>query len=192
MRKTRRQKGVSLIDTIITMGVLVVSLGGMAMMVLTTQNSSTAMRDRDMVRAQGVKYIERLMAIPYGGAGDGTATVDAVRELFDDNTVVTAGTGISLMSLRTPEDGPGWRFVLQGFEANGVFEIEVNSDLDGNGVGDGIRGVETPSLDGIAAGDGVSVVPLLSEGDPNLIRIEVFWNGQSLMKTIRSAPVEGS
>ena len=79
MRKTRGQMGTTLIDTIITMGVLVVTLGGMAMMVLTTQNSATAMRDRDMVRAQAVKF------------------------------VVTGGTGISLMSLRMPDGASGSR-----------------------------------------------------------------------------------
>jgi type II secretory pathway pseudopilin PulG len=192
-RRSRiRQAGMSLIEVVISMGVIVVSVGGLGLMVLSTQAASQDMADRDIVRAQAIKYMERLIRLPYGTQFDPIATGGQVQELFDDNTVVTGGSPISLMSLRSPINSAGWRFFVEGFEVDGTFEIEINSDLDGNGVFQGVRGSETPSLPGLVAGDGSSVVDLESEGDNNLLRVEIFWNGESLLKTYRAAPVEGT
>ena len=189
-----RASGMSLVEVMITMVVLAVSLGGFSMAVLSTQKSSLQMRDRDMCKAQAMKYMERLLRLPYGTAADPAATAAQVAELFDDNTIVTGGSALTLKSLETAVGSPGWRFRLEGFEMKGVWEVEINTDLDGNGTGNGIRGPNVPT-DGVAtanAGDGTTVVPLTSEGNPNMLRIEIFWNGQSMMRALRAAPVEGT
>lgn len=191
-RPSKSQRGMSLIEVAITLTVLVVSLGGLGMMVLSTQSTAAAMRDRDIVRAQAVKYMERLLRIPYGTNADPAAQPAQLAEFFDDNAVVTGGAGLTLKSLETPVNAPGWRFRVLGLEADGVFEVEINSDLDGNGTFQGIRGAETPTFPGAVGGDGVTVTGLVSENDSNIMRIEIFWNGQSLLRTIRSAPVEGT
>jgi len=192
LRRKAREAGMTLIEVVISTGVLVISLGALGLMVLSTQSATDDMAERDIVRAQAVKYMERLMRLPYGTSFDPAASTGQVQELFDDNNVVNGGTNISLMSLRSPVNAPGWRFHIDGFEVDGTFEVEINSDLDGNGVFQGLRGTDTPSLPGLSAGDGTTVVDLESEGDNNLMRIEVFWNGASLFKTYRSAPVEGT
>ena len=63
-----------------------------------------------------------------------------------------------------------------------------------NGTGNGVRGTQAPTTGFTSAtgGDGTSVVTLLSENDPNLLRIEIFWNGKSVARALRSAPVEGT
>ena len=192
MRKRTGQRGLTLIEVVITLTIMVVSLGGLGVMVLSTQQSSADMRRRDIVRAQAVKYMERLLSVPYGTNADPAADPGQLAEFFDDNAVVTGGANLTLKSLETPVNDAGWRFRLQGFEADGVFEIEINSDLDGNGIFTGVRGTETPSMPGGVAGDGTSVVTLVSENNPNLMRVEIFWNGESLLKTYRAAPVEGT
>lgn len=192
MKRRRRERGLSLIEATITMGVTVVVLGGFGMSVLSTQSATEDMRENDMVRAQAVKYMERLIALPYGTLADPPASGPQLQELLDDNAVITGGGPLSLMALRTPVADEGWRFRVRGFEARGVFEIEVNSDLDGNGTGRGIRGAETPTMSGgLSAGDGSTVTDLRGEGRSELLRVEIFWNGESLLKTLRAAPVEG-
>jgi hypothetical protein len=184
----------TLIEVMVTLGVLAISIGGFAMVVLSTQSTTSEMRDRDLVRAQAVKYMERLLRIPYGSQFDPTATAAQVQDFFDDNTVV-AGTGLmTLKSLETGVGQPGWRFVVEGFEVEGVWAVEVNSDLDGNGVFTGIRGTDAPTTGNVlhTAGDGSSVVTLISENDTNLMRIEIFWNGESVLRSLRAAPVQGS
>jgi hypothetical protein len=194
MKKRTRQGGFTLVDTMITAGVLAVSLGGFGMAVIGTQKSSMEMRDRDMCRTQSFKYMERLLKLPFGTAADPVPTAAQIAELFDDNPIVTGGAPITLKSLETVAGAEGWRFRVQGFEASGVWEIEINTDLDGNGTRNGVRGTQAPTTGFSTAtgGDGSSVVTLLSENDPNLLRIEIFWNGKSVARALRSAPVEGT
>lgn len=187
----RRSAGTSLVDAVISMGVLVVTVGGLGMSVLGTQRASDDMKRQDIVRAQGMKYIERLLGLPYGVTADSAPTSSDLQDLFDDNASVPVG--VTLMSLRTPLNAAGWRFRVAGLEMQGVWEIEVNGDLDGNGTLTGIRGTETPTTGGSAvAGDGTSTVTMLSEGRDALVRIEVFFNGVSIARTFRSAPVQGT
>lgn len=187
----RRSSGTSLVDVVISMGVLVVTAGGLAVSVLSTQKSSGQMAQRDMVRTQALRYVERLLGVPYGVDAAVTATAAEAADFFDDDASMPAG--ISLMALRTPMNGAGWRFGVSGFEAKGVWEVEINGDLDGNGTLNGIRGTLTPTTGGTtAAGDGASTVTMLSEGRTTLTRIEVFFNGVSVAKTLRSAPVQGT
>jgi hypothetical protein len=190
----RRLRGTTLVEVMIVLGIMAVSFGGFGMVVVTTQRASLDMRARDAVRVQSVKYVERLLALPFGAPTDPPATAAQVAELFDDNAVVFGGASLTLWSLVTDPTEAGWRFRVHGFEAPGVFEVEVNNDIDGNRVLNGVRGTELPTVGGNApqAGDGASVVPLLGEGRDDLLRIEVFWNGEPLVRTVRSAPVEGS
>jgi hypothetical protein len=170
--------------------VLLITVGGLAMSVLSAQRSSSEMRRRDMIRAQALLYVERLLGVPYGVDGSPAPTAADVANLFDDDDSIPSG--VTLTGLRTPVGGEGWRFRVGGFEADGVWEVEVNGDLDGNGTALGVRGTETPTAGGTeTAGDGASIVPMLSEGRPTLLRIEVFFNGVSAARTVRAAPVQG-
>jgi hypothetical protein len=182
-----------MVEVMITLLVMAISLGGFVCMVLGTQQTSLNMRSRDAVKAQGIKYMERLMRVPYGTAADLKATAPQVAEFFDDDAVVLDGAAVTLRSLQTPAGGPGLRFRVEGFEAHGVFEIEIDNDLDGNSTNRGIRGTEVPTTGAaLGAGDGTSVVNLQSEGRPDLLRIEIFFNGESVIRALRAAPVEGT
>ncbi len=193
LRRLSRQAGVTFVETLVSLGVLAVSLGGFAMVVISTQSAASDVREKDIMRAQAYKYMERLYALPFGVDADPAATTAQMAELFDDDGIVTAGLPITLKSLETPVDDEGWRFAITGFETDGVFEIEINSDLDGDGTFRGIRGTDTPTTGGLpVAGDGATIVTLESENDPQLMRVEIFWNGESLLRTYRAAPVEGT
>jgi hypothetical protein len=194
MRRSKRsQRGLSLIETTVTLGVLATAAGALAMAVLSSQKAADSMRARDVVRAQSIKYMERLTRLTFGEAADPPASAAQIEELFDDNAVVSGGSVMTLHSLRTPVNDHGWRFRIQGFEVDGVFEIEINSDLDGNGTHSGIRGPNEPTMSGTwTAGDGVTVVPLLGEGRPELLRVEIFFNGEPVLRTLRAAPPENS
>ena len=56
------------------------------MAVLSAQSASVATRQRDMVRAQAYKYMERLNAVPYGTNVDPSATSAEIAELFIEST----------------------------------------------------------------------------------------------------------
>lgn len=193
LRRFMRRKiaGTSLVDAVISMGVLVVSAGGLGMSVLYTQNASSEMKKRDMVRTQGLRYVERFLGIPYGADTDPAPTSADVQDFFDDNG--TAPTGVTLMGMRTPVNAEGWRFRVAGFEVPGVWEVEINADLDGNGTLTGVRAAQTPTTgDATPAGDGTSTVTMRSEGRTTITRIEVFFNGVSVARTLRAAPIQGT
>ena len=145
IRKFGNSRGMTLVEVMVTMVILAVSLGGFSLAVLTTQKSSIGMGERDKVRAQAMKYMERLSRLPFGSAGDPAATPAQVAELFDDDAVITGGAGVTLRSLQTAVGSPGWRFRVEGFECRGIFEVEVDTDLDGNGTGRGVRGGSVPT-----------------------------------------------
>jgi len=185
-----RDSGTSLVDAMISLTVLLITVGGLAMSVLSAQRSSSELKRRDMIRTQALLYVERLLGVPYGIAGSPSPTAAEVADLFDDDD--TSPAGVTLMGLRTPVGGEGWRFRVGGFEADGVWEVEINSDLDGNGTFQGVRGTETPTVGGTeTAGDGTTIVPMLSEDRQTILRIEVFFNGVSAARTVRASPVQG-
>lgn len=194
MKRRTKSRGMTLVEVMITTVVLAVSLGGFSMAVVTTQKSSLTMRGRDMVKAQAMKYMERLLRIPFGTATDPAASSTQVAEMFDDNAVVTGGAPVTLKSLETAVGSSGWRFRVEGFEMKGVWEVEINTDLDGNGTANGVRGTGVPTTGNATApaGDGTTISTLQSEGDGNMLRVEIFWNGQSVLRCLRAATVEGS
>lgn len=190
MRLTHRRRGAAILEVMVGMAALTISIGGLGMSVLTTQRASADLARRDLVRAQGTKLMERLLALPFGGAGDAAAdpASPAVPQLFDDDTSVVNAGSMTVMALRTPVGSAGWRFHVGGFEPGGVWEVEINNDLDGNGVLTGVRGCETPTVgDASPGGDGRSIVTLTSEGRTDLYRLEVFHDGRSVAKTFRSS-----
>jgi hypothetical protein len=63
----------------------------------------------------------------------------------------------------------GLRFRLTGFEVEGEWEIQVNEDLNGDG-------------------DATDT----NEGTGGLVRIEVFFRGESILRTFRARPSESS
>lgn len=188
-----RQRGTSLVDVMATLAVIVVSLGGLAMSVLQTQRSSSEMRRRDMERAQAMKLAERLMGLPWGSPSDPQPSDAVVAALLDDDSSTGLAPGLTFLSLRTPVNDAGWRFSIAGFEGGGLWEIEVNHDLDGDGVLTGVRATGVPTAgDELPAGDGTSVVPLLSEGRDDLFRVEILHDGRSAARFLRAAPSDGS
>lgn len=204
MTKRTNERGSALVEVMVSIGAIVVSVGGLSMSVISTQKSSAEMRNRDFVRAQSLKFMERLLAMPFGGPGD-TFNATAFQNLMDDNPA-TLGTGLTLLGCWTAPGANGREFHLDGFEPGGVWELEVNSDLDGSGDNTGMRGNQTPTtgIAGDVAGTGTAVTPeptLRSETNgtatplpapvgtwrADIVRIELFWNGRSVAKTFRSS-----
>lgn len=189
----RSRRGTSLVEAMATLAVVAISLGGLGLSVIQTQTASRDLRQRDLVRAQSWKLSERIMSVPWGSIMDPHPSTASVAAFLDDDSTTTPATPITLMGLRTPVNAQGWRFRVAGFEAGGVWEIEVNNDLDGNGVFRGIRGTATPTTgDGTTAGDGTTPVTLRSEGRIDLVRVEIFHAGRSVARFLRSVPSEGS
>jgi hypothetical protein len=83
--------------------------------------------------------------------------------LFGDSDALPA---LSLVAIRRPPDADGHRFRVAGFEEDGVWEVRVNEDANGNGVVDG------------------------AEDTFDLFRVEVLFDGRPVLRTFRSRRVE--
>jgi hypothetical protein len=115
---------------------------------------------RQLLKVRSQTYLNRVMSLNYGKAGDPQPTSAELDELFDDDSDLGS---VTLMSLtQTPVGHDGWRFRLADFPVEGQWLVSVNHDLDGDG--------------NVAGG---------FETSGELVRITVFFEGEALLWTIR-------
>lgn len=161
----KREGGFTLIEVMLSTCVLATVFVVVGNAMVSSVQRTVEMKQRNIVVTQSWKFAERLQRIPYG-AGDADATAAQYDNLFDDDGNLG---DVSLRSIRTEVGEEGMRFRLIGFEVDGDWEVQVNEDLNGDG--------DTSDV---------------NEDTGGLMRIEVFFNGRSVLKTYRAQPAEST
>lgn len=162
----RTERGFTLIEVMIAVVVLATVFVVVGSVMLAGVKRTSEMRERNAIVTQSWKFAERLQRIPYGSEVASAATAAQYDDLFDDDGNLG---NVSLTQIRTAVGSDGLRFRLAGFEVDGDWEVQINEDLNGDGDADDVN-----------------------EGTGGLVRIEVFFRGESVLRTFRARPAEST
>jgi len=177
MRKDRKrtgsQVGFSLIEVVITFAILAIATTALGLVELQNSRRSQDLKQRDIAFSRGQAIMERILRVPFGTPDATAPTPYQLDVLFGSDMDVREVSLTQLMQRDTDGDGviddEPYRFVLEGVEEKGVWEIFVDQDLDGNG----------------------RIEPVLEEletreGRSDILRVEVRRNGRTVLKTLRA------
>lgn len=164
MNRARRrlQRGSSLVETMLVASLMATVLTTIGIGLRAGHSSRREMQRKVALTAVASELLDRLERIPFGNDGDAGASGGQLDELFDGDTDLGSAT---LISLRGAPGAEGPSFALQDFPWGGMFEVRVDADLNGDGDEDDDR-----------------------EGRPDLLRINILWDGKLLIESIRAAP----
>jgi len=166
-------EGFSLIEVILTFSILVVATTALGLVEFSNARRTQELKERDIAFGRSQAIMERILRVPFGAPGATPATGEQLDLLFGTDGDVRQITLTQLQQRDTDGDGvvdtDPIRFVLEGVEDKGEWEIFIDSDLDGNGK------IET-EIDGIAT----------REGRSDLLRLEIRRNGHTVLKTLRA------
>ena len=156
-----RESGTSLLEVMIASVFLAVTMATLGLGVLNGIRSASVIKGKHVVQNQAFSYMERIQDLPFGTIDDVAASPTALDQLFDDTLSLP---NLTLSQLRRAENADGLTFRIAGFEQDGTWEVRVNRDFDGDRVLDG------------------------EEDVPDLLRIEIFFAGRSILSTCRAQP----
>jgi hypothetical protein len=120
--------GFTLIEITLSLSTLLVAVVMVALSLQTGFRVAREIRERELVHTQAQAYVDTILRQPFGAAADPMPSSGDVDELFDND--LDAGP-VTLMQLRRQ---PSWTFTLAQFTVPGEWRIEVNEDLDEDGV----------------------------------------------------------
>lgn len=163
----------TLIEIVLTFSILAIAMAVLVLVEVSNAERSTDLKRRDIAFARGQALMERILRLPFGAPNPPALTGRDFDRLFGSDEDVQS---MSLTQLRqrdnngdgTIDDEPV-RFRLEGVEDAGLWEILIDSDLDGNGR------IEA-EIDGVPT----------REGRGDLLRVEIVHDGRTLLKTFRS------
>jgi prepilin-type N-terminal cleavage/methylation domain-containing protein len=158
----KSEEGFSLLETMIAVSVLAITFVSLGAAVLTGVNSTLQQKERDTVRNQALRYMERLQKLSFGDFTDPAPDTSDLEQLFDDSA---EKPDLTLAQVRTPVDDDGHMFRIAGFETRGTWEVRIDRDVNGNGVLDD----EEDDFD-------------------DLLKIQILFEGQPILTTYRSKP----
>lgn len=171
--KNKSESGFSLVEVVLTFSILAIATTALGLVELSNARRSQELKQRDIAFARGQAFMERILRMPFGAPDPPTPTGAEFDTLFGSDGDVR---GISLTQLERKDlnadgtiDQQPIKFQLEGVEDFGVWEVLVDSDLDGNGL------IE-PVVDGVET----------REGRQDLLRIEIRRNGRTVLKTLRA------
>ena len=168
-----KSRGFTLIEVVLAFSILAVAMAVLTLVEVSNLRRSAELKQRDIAFARGQAIMERILRLPFGLANPPALSGSDLDRLFGSDEDVRT---ISLTQLEqrdnngdgTIDQGP-FRFQLEGVEDAGIWEVHVDSDLDGNG-----------RIEALVEG-----VPT-REGRGDLFRIEIVHNGRAVLKTLRS------
>ena len=176
-------KAFTLVETIFAFAVLLTSMAIFGLVEVGNTRASLDLKRKDVAFARGQAILERIQRLPFGAPNLPALMNAELDRLFGSTDDVRT---LSLTQLRQRDtngdgvvDSGPIQFQLEGVEDDGLWEIHIDSDLDGNGVIDDRNG------DG-AVDSGPSVNMPTREGRNDLLRIEIVHDGRTVLKTIRS------
>ena len=167
------QSGFTMIEVILTFAILAIATTALGLVELGNSQRQQHLKARDIAFARGQAFMERILRMPFGTPNATGLTNQEYDTLFGTDDPVTT---MSLTQIQQKDmDGDGdvdetpIRFMLKGVEDEGIWEVFVDSDLDGNGL------IE-PLIDGVDT----------REGRSDLLRIEIRRNQKIVLRTIRA------
>ena len=171
--KRNSQSGFSLVEVVLTFAILAVATTALGLTQLSNSRRTQELKERDIAFGRGQAIMERILRMPFGSPGSAKATAAQYDILFGSDEDVRQ---VSLTEVQqrdenndgVVDEGP-ITFTLEGVEDKGLWEVYIDSDLDGNGT------IE-PTVDGIET----------REGRSDLMRIEIRRNGRTVLKTLRA------
>lgn len=130
-RASRDDAGISLLEVIITMSILVVVFMGLGGGVVTGTKATHDLMEDQLVKSRAQIFINRVMSLPFGKSSDPMPNATQLSALFNIDADMPA---VSLFSLsKPPENDDGWMFTLNDFPVDGAWMVAVSPDLNGDG-----------------------------------------------------------
>ena len=157
-----RKGGFSLIEVMLVASMMMTVLTTIGVGLRAGHESRRELERRAQLTLVASEMLDRLFRIGFGTQGEAAANADQLDELFDGDEALGSAT---LASLRVPSGTVGHVFEIADFPWGGQFQVRVDADLNGDGD-------ETDAR----------------EGRPDLLRINILWNGVLLLESVRAAP----
>lgn len=161
-RRRRFARGFSMLEVLLVASMMMTVLTTVGVGLRSGHASKREMERRAQLTLVAGELLDRLFRIGYGNADDAGASGAQLTELFDGDSELGTAT---LTSLRVAAGSEGHSFALDAFPWGGLFEVRVDADLNGDGDEDDER-----------------------EGRPDLLRINILWNGGVVLESLRCAP----
>ena len=173
MNRKSTQSGFTLIEVILTFSILAIGTTALGLVEISNAQRQRDLKSRDVAFSRGQAIMERILRMPFGTPDAMGLTSTQYDSLFGSDGDVRTMSLTQIQQTDANADGTidtqPIKFKLEGVEDNGVWEVFVDSDLDGNGA------VE-PIVDGVET----------REGRTDLLRIEIRRNGRTVIRTIRA------
>lgn len=173
MNKRAPQAGFTLIEVMLTFSILAIATTALGLVELSNAQRKQHLKARDIAFARGQAIMERVLRMPFGTPGAAELTNVQYDALFGTDADVRSMSLTQIQQRDNDSDGvvddKPIRFKLDGVEDAGVWEVFVDSDLDGNGK------IE-PTIDGVET----------REGRTDLLRIEIRRDDRIVLRTIRA------
>ena len=130
MKRRIRQGGFTALEVMLVTSMMMTVLATVTVGVRAGNNANEELRRKSVLTAMSSDLMERLFAINFGQVTDPPATPEQLSELFDDDDFLG---NVTLSSLRVNPGEEGFRFQFANFPYNGIWEVQVTSDVNGDG-----------------------------------------------------------
>ncbi len=152
----KRDAGFTLLEVLLTMGVLAVITLSIATGIGTGHTASRRLEREVVLLSRAQEMLEQLRAIPFGSATDPAATAGELTEFFDEDGDYGSVTLKKIEAFGTPQ------FENAGFPVPGLWRVIIDADLNGDG--------DVTDAD---------------EGRADLVRILILHEGRLLARSVR-------
>ena len=160
----QRETGFTLIELMIALFVFMIVLLGLGHAAHTSLRASNEVAVQQLAMNQAQSFTDRIYRLNFGETTDPNPTTDQLDELFDDDQDFGNVSLVQLSRYPTTEDG--WKFSLSDFPTTGEWMIQVDQDLDDDGV----------------------VLGALEE-DGNIFRVRIYFEDALYLSTNRAKEV---
>lgn len=152
------EAGFTLLEVVLGLTTLMITVAVIGLGLQTGVSVSREIRDLEIIHAQAQAYMDCMLSQSFGSPSDNDPSGAMVDEIFDGD----AETGdVTLHQLsRYPAGDQGWVFSLADFPVTGFWRVQVDQDLDDDGVVSGAL-----------------------ESSQDILRLRVFFNELLILAT---------